>query len=280
MPINKPSADQQNVIQYANAGGRVFTTHYGYTWLYDDPPFSGTANWNVNASFSTTQTGIVDTSTQKGTDFSSWLQNVGALSGPSQMSLTNTRDDVASVNAPSEQFIYATTPQQQTLQYDFYTPVGQPMAQQCGRVIFSDFHVTNATATNITFPAECPTGPLTSQEKALEFMIFDLGSCVPTPVSCVPRTCADQGINCGPAGDGCANQIDCGPCTAPNTCGGGGVYGQCGYPDAGSCTPRTCAQLGYDCGVNGDGCGGTIDCGTCTAPQICGGGGQPSVCGP
>jgi len=29
-----------------------------------------------------------------------------------------------------------------------------------------------------------------------------------------------------------------------------------------------------------DGCGGTLDCGTCTLPQTCGGGGTPNVCGP
>jgi hypothetical protein len=44
------------------------------------------------------------------------------------------------------------------------------------------------------------------------------------------------------------------------------------------CCPKTCAQAGYDCGKNGDGCGGAIDCGECTLPQFCGGGGY-SRCG-
>src|SRR5262249_48688554 len=43
--------------------------------------------------------------------------------------------------------------------------------------------------------------------------------------------------------------------------------------------PRTCAQQGFNCGQQGDGCGGTHDCGTCTLPQTCGGGGRPGVCG-
>jgi hypothetical protein len=38
-------------------------------------------------------------------------------------------------------------------------------------------------------------------------------------------------------------------------------------------------QLGYNCGPAGDGCGGTLQCGTCSAPQTCGGGGTPNVCG-
>jgi RHS repeat-associated protein len=45
------------------------------------------------------------------------------------------------------------------------------------------------------------------------------------------------------------------------------------------CTPRTCGSQGKDCGPMPDGCGGTLDCGTCAVPQTCGGGGIPNVCG-
>jgi hypothetical protein len=48
---------------------------------------------------------------------------------------------------------------------------------------------------------------------------------------------------------------------------------------AGPCTPRTCAQLGYDCGAASDGCGGTLHCGACTAPDTCSGGGAYNQCG-
>ncbi len=280
-PIDKSTTDQQNLINYTNAGGRVFTTHYGYTWLYNDPPFSSTANWTAtNTTAQTTQIGTIDTSTTTGSDLAAWLGLVGVLSGPDQITLSSTRFNVTSVIPPTEQFIYGTAPQQ-TLQLDFFTPVGNPPAQQCGRVTFSDFHVVDQMlSTSITFPGECPMTPMTSQEKELEFMLFNLASCVPAPKGpCTPQSCADQGINCGPAGDGCGNPIQCGSCPAPQTCGGGGQYGRCGYPDAGSCTPRTCQQLGYNCGVDGDGCGGAIDCGSCTAPAICGGGGKPNVCG-
>ncbi len=280
-PIDKAAGDQQNLINYTSAGGRVFTTHYGYTWLYNDAPFSQTANWAPSTTAFTSQAGTIDTSTKTGTEFATWLGDVGALSAPDQITLEATRFDVTSVNAPSEQFIYVPSPQQ-TLQFDFFTPVGSPTTQQCGRVTYSDFHVIDQTPTTqtLTFPAECTTTPMTAQEKALEFMLFNLASCVPAAQgACVPQTCADQGFNCGPAGDGCGNLIQCGSCTSPQTCGGGGVDSVCGYPDAGSCTPRTCAQLGYDCGTDGDGCGGVLDCGSCTAPAVCGGGGTPNVCG-
>ena len=45
------------------------------------------------------------------------------------------------------------------------------------------------------------------------------------------------------------------------------------------CVPKTCLSLGFTCGVQSDGCGNALNCGTCTFPQTCGGGGMPSVCG-
>ena len=44
------------------------------------------------------------------------------------------------------------------------------------------------------------------------------------------------------------------------------------------CTPKTCQSEGKNCGTMPDGCGQTITCGSCTAPQICGGGGA-NLCG-
>lgn len=55
------------------------------------------------------------------------------------------------------------------------------------------------------------------------------------------------------------------------------TYGSAPPPDA--CIPTTCAALGDNCGTVSDGCGGTLSCGTCTAPETCGGGGTPNVCG-
>ena len=90
---------------------------------------------------------------------------------------------------------------------------------------------------------------------------------------CIPVTCADIGANCGAPGDGCGGTLDCGTCTDPQTCGGGGIDFVCG------CTPHSCTDLGANCGAPGDGCGGTLDCGTCTDPMTCGGGGTDYVCG-
>lgn len=39
----------------------------------------------------------------------------------------------------------------------------------------------------------------------------------------------------------------------------GGIAADSGPP----CVPKTCAELGYNCGVAGNGCGGTVTCGMC-----------------
>ncbi len=106
-----------------------------------------------------------------------------------------------------------------------------------------------------------------------------------TGTGCVPRTCADLGVQCGLAGDGCGGVITCGSCPAGQQCGVTGKPSQCVAatptgPDGGACVPKTCADYkleDMDCGQQSDGCGGVIDCGTCTAPEFCGGGG-PSKC--
>jgi hypothetical protein len=93
--------------------------------------------------------------------------------------------------------------------------------------------------------------------------------------SCQKHTCAGEGAECGSLPDGCGGTLECGSCTAPETCGGGGTPNVCGA----ACAPESCADLGADCGTPDDGCGGTLHCGACTAPDTCGGGGTPHVCG-
>jgi len=183
-----------------------------------------------------------------------------------------------------QQWLYATNPDTDTpLHYPFDTPVGTPPASQCGRVLYSDFHVTNvSTSSSVDYPSECNTNPMTAQEKVLEFMIFDLASCIagtppPPPPTCTPKTCVELGLTCGPAGDGCGNVIECGNCGPGMACGAGGAS-TCG-PVANMCTPTTCAALGYDCGYAGDGCGNLLTCGMCVAPLTCGGGGAANTCG-
>lgn len=74
-------------------------------------------------------------------------------------------------------------------------------------------------------------------------------------------TCVDtrtDPANCGSCGT---------TCSSPWTCGGNGAPGVCG------CTPTTCEAQGKSCGPIPDGCGETLNCGTCEgATPVCSGG--------
>lgn len=52
----------------------------------------------------------------------------------------------------------------------------------------------------------------------------------------------------------------------------------CNPVDYSCCTPATCSGLGHNCGAWADNCGGTINCGTCSANQICSAGLCTSNC--
>ncbi len=284
-PTLRSAAAHQNLVNYANAGGRVFTTHFSYVWLFQTAPFSSTVNWNVEQHPSpANQTGYVNQSFPKGAALAQWLQIVGASTALGQIPLQVIRHDHDAVVAPSQSWMTINDDPNfpgAIVHYTFNTPVGAPAANQCGRVLFDDFHVENtsfAPTIGAIFPAECAAGVMTPQEKLLEYMIFDLASCVTpdVPPTCTPKTCTQLGVGCGPAGDGCGGVISCGTCAAPATCGGGGTPSVCGTP---SCAAKTCADQGIHCGPAGDGCGGTIQCGACPAGSFCGGGGMPGVCG-
>jgi hypothetical protein len=101
-----------------------------------------------------------------------------------------------------------------------------------------------------------------------------LGACSIDAVTFRPgdEDCMAAGVENGNGLSGCADPA-CEPCSAPQTCGGGGIPNQCG------CTPMACLDLGATCGPIGDGCGGMLDCGACSTSQTCGGGGVPNQCG-
>jgi hypothetical protein len=207
-----------------------------------------------------------------GAVFETWLQDNGFLSSSSTLSITPAFPNVTAVVAPTQQWLHGTVGSSvKPVHFTFNTPIGPDAgaATQCGRVTFSDWHAQNGILSGgTTFPTACPSDKLTPQEAVLEFMLFNLSACVqPYKPICTPRTCGDQNISCGPAGDGCGNEIQCGACASGQMCGGGGA-GKCGSTT--KCTPETCAGQKIQCGPAGDGCGNEIQCGNCPTGQICG----------
>jgi hypothetical protein len=302
--FTKSGAELGDLIDYGNAGGRFFATHYSYSWLHGNGVLEGTAQWDPRANANIANqafTGNVATTVPVSNPglFVQWLNLVGALSNGNPggappaaptVTINQGRHDVDNVLGASTEWIDGTDPSppsssksQMLLHFTFDMPIGQ--TSQCGHAIYSDFHVNGTTSNGMTFPNECDQTALTAQERILEYMIWDLASCVPGPPTstCTPKSCADQHINCGPAGDTCGNLIPggCGDmCPNGQTCGGGGISGLCGSPPMQSCVPESCADQHITCGPAGDGCGNMIpSCGMCVPPDTCGGGGVSSQCG-
>jgi hypothetical protein len=207
--IQRTAIEFENVRRFADVGGRIYGSHFQNTWIKpdvvskDDPtkpdPYPEVVNFPSSFhGFKMPITALIDTSFPKGNAFSQWLDKVGASPPgmPGTIEIKGAEHSVDSIvqndGGPqiSYRWIYGTdttniskpTP---TLQYfSFNTPVGQT---ECGRMVFSDVHVSAGAGTasgKLPFPDGCNVAgdagsqELSPQEKALEFMIFDLSSCV------------------------------------------------------------------------------------------------------
>jgi hypothetical protein len=186
-----------NLLSYANAGGRVFATHYSYAWLDPATPYNSqfppVANWAINQQnpspdpgLATINTGFTDAST-----LAQWLFNTGSSANYGQVQLSTLRHDLNSVIAPTQSWATHNATAD-VMQFTFNAPVGAAAANQCGRVLFNEYHVYNVSSTGAVYNSALPNGQtfsecsqqphaMTPQEEMLEYALFDLSSFV-TPV--------------------------------------------------------------------------------------------------
>ena len=197
------NVDYQNVRAYADKGGRIFGSHWHNDWIRSEAETATDPLWYPQVvKFSSGAHGIdtplnaqIDVSFPKGEAFRDWLSNVGASTTPGQIVIQGAEHTMDAIlpkaildpavptyaaGPGAQQWIYATDPMSsnQTVQYfSMNTPVA---AAECGRMVFSDLHVSSGSGdtTKLPFPTGCSSAPLTPQQKALEFMLFDLSSCV------------------------------------------------------------------------------------------------------
>jgi hypothetical protein len=191
-PYYQTPAALSNLVNYANAGGRVFTTHFSYVWLDPESPsnsqFPPVANWSPEQLAPTPDPGVamVNTGFTDGATLSQWLYNVGASYNdtPGQVQVSTLRRDLTSIIPPTQPWltlINGSSPNA-VMQFTFNAPVGAPAANQCGRVLYNEYHVIDLSAQGDAYPTECPASKAMSpQEEMLEYALFDLSSFV-TPV--------------------------------------------------------------------------------------------------
>jgi len=182
---------------YADAGGRVFLSHWHNIWLEGSTvaPTNGAkpAVWPTIATFSNNTTGGPGTDTidenpadnPKGMSFATWMLNVmgspaGMRGAVPILSGTGKNTCTAVDKTKGEQWVYwQNGATQLTQNFQFTTPNEAAQDQRCGKVVFSDMHVSGGPTLPNTYPTSCgTTTTLSDQEKALAFMFFDISSCV------------------------------------------------------------------------------------------------------
>ena len=178
----KSMAARQALQDFADMGGRVFASHWHVYWFEQGlPPFRSIATFRHRNGLPSPYNATVDNAT-----LSQWLLNVGASTTlgilPLVQEANQTTVDTVAGGMTSQRWIYAADRNPQAVQYlSATTPIP---GGTCGRVVLSDIHVSaggmNAMSDmpNVPFPMGCVTTDLSPQEKALEFMLFDIASCV------------------------------------------------------------------------------------------------------
>jgi hypothetical protein len=193
-----------NVKKYGDSGGRIFASHLHFNWLWKGPaPWPTTAVYTGGSKEENDPpnpvTATVDTTFPKGAALADWLVAVGATPTRGQIPLYDSAHSVAQVTPPTQRWIYLPTnpndsvspPRTSTQYMTFNTPVEAAADAQCGRVVHTDIHVKAAPvpsgetkdksdpgANGTPFPTGCTSVTLSAQEKALEFLFFDLSACV------------------------------------------------------------------------------------------------------
>ena len=185
---NKTASSKTALHTWLNEGGKVFATHFHYTWFKNSPfaDFQDVATWlGSSGAQGGNNPYDIDVSFTKGMVLDQWLGTVKALTG-TQIELNNVAKSVSTVNKTAQRWIY--DPSNQYVKYlSFVTPIGglppvasdagtEATAQYCGKAVFSDLHAGGSPAGDI--PSSCAGPPLTPQLKALEFLFFDLSACV------------------------------------------------------------------------------------------------------
>lgn len=196
------SMNQQALHDYASIGGRVFASHFHYAWFNTGPyGAENLATWTTGGNSINDINGQIITTLSNGAPFpkglalQEWLGNVNALTnGLLPIVDAKHNADVGPSHTFSQPWIVAdqsASAPGATQYFSFNTPTDAQNVVDgpgpCGRVVFSDLHVGAASSDmpNVAVPGGCNNADLSAQEKALEFMLFDLSSCV-TPDDSAP----------------------------------------------------------------------------------------------
>jgi hypothetical protein len=182
----KSMAARQALQDFADMGGRVFASHWHVYWFEEGTPaFQSIATFNHRSGLPNPYDATIDQTGPDGKALAQWMTNVGGSTTPGMVTIKQNASsrtvDSATGGMTSEQWIYASTLTPPSVQFlSATTPIP---GGTCGRVVFSDLHVSAGAGSGsdqpaTPFPNGCVTTSLSPQEKVLEYMFFDIASCV------------------------------------------------------------------------------------------------------
>ena len=201
-PNTKPQAALDAMKAYADLGGRVFASHWHNVWIggayksggnFQKPAvWSTIATWDAGTNLDTGLVDLIDeVANPKGKAFADWMLNPVVMGSTVRdeiqiQDMTGRTTCSAIDPMRAERWTYVKGGGNQPQNFQFATPNEGPVNQACGKVVFSDMHVSGGPIANQSYPNSCAAGgmitALTPQEKALIFMLFDLASCVGGPI--------------------------------------------------------------------------------------------------
>jgi hypothetical protein len=132
---NEEKTNMQAIHDYAEAGGRIFATHYHYTWFKNGPQqdFKSVANWKAGTNSSLSPKYVVEQGFPKGKSFAQWLVNVGASTklGEIPLNAGDVTDDLSNVNTMTSQ-AWIDIDANNVKYFSFNAPISAMPDQQCG----------------------------------------------------------------------------------------------------------------------------------------------------
>jgi hypothetical protein len=191
---SKTPAMRQAMYDYLSQGGRVLASHYHHVWFSKGPmEVMQIGSWKDRrdpSQFGDASSATVNQGFPDGKVLADWLVEVGASLSAGSLSILYAKDSLqAGTPKLSREWLtlenpnYPTAPK--SVQYlSFTAPVGAPLAATCGKAVFTDLHVTATEPRSakdpplLGFPLDCEDRGLLAQEKAVAFMLFQLGSCI------------------------------------------------------------------------------------------------------
>jgi hypothetical protein len=187
----KPSSALLAMHDWLVSGGKLFGVHSQDVWLSNGPAdFPSLATWVDGGASGAPGPFLIDTTAATGQLFRSWGEAVGVTDAGGDLPLASgdIATSVAAVESPAVAWIHDESTAAGTyagnakaLSVTVRPPIEAGEQPACGVAVLTDIH-PGGTVPLSPLPGACPTGPLSAEERVLEYLLFF--SMEPTPVGC------------------------------------------------------------------------------------------------